>query len=289
MKGGWAILSSFNYGGAVHQYSIILSYMLFISPNCKKWLDCCTNTFDKKKIYIKSLNTIKKIYDESQKHMASFKNVNDDVNDDNIKLLNLIIGSIMPDITLEQKSICLPEEYNFDNPDNNITFSYERAKAIETLSKSKDVNKIADANHGGDLSIQHFMLPPLVYDKIQNDKIQNDKIQNDESKYNEVNTNIKNCIISRIKLAIKWHKAKYHNAAYRMIGHVIHTIQDSFSTYHCSRNEKTLNIEYYYSFTKPENKKTILTWQITHLENDGPLNVISPEFINLYFDYRNFT
>ena len=65
---------------------------------------------------------------------------------------------------------------------------------------------------------------------------------------------------------------QYYNAAYRLIGHVIHTIQDSFGTYHCNRDQKTLNIESFYCFSKlPKDRiLPISAWKILHLKYDIP-------------------
>ena len=278
--GGWAILSSFNYGGNVHQYSTILSYMLLINTNHNlyNWINNCKNIFYNKLKYIQTLNNITKLYNISNIILPTEYDTY--INNYNI-LVNLIIGSIMPDITSERESICLNKKLSIDEllPDINFNFSYKHAKAIETLSKVNEINEVEEANHAGALSIQHFMLSPTFYDDIQlNNKNINNAIKE-----------IKECIISRILLAQKWYSKKYYNAAYRLIGHVIHTIQDSFSTYHCLRDINTLNIIHFYCFTKPEKKSSTLEWKIKHLHYDIPINVISSDFIYDYIKYKELS
>jgi hypothetical protein len=290
MKGGWTETSIFGIGGPVHEFSVIVSYCFFLTFNFDKSIDIFNYNID----WISKLNTLKNLNDYNKKPNYNVMFQNSEITIKQI-LINLLIGVSIPDLSSENKSVCMCKYKNdfekecFYLPDESINFSLKQEQELKHFQKLTETY-VASMNHNGKLSIQHFMISSEEYYDLKNGKIQLDTIYN----------KIKDCIINRLKLAQYWYKNNYKNAAWRYIGHILHTIQDSFSKFHCNRNESTLNIDKIfcfgeidenYLFTLEKNDLihyiNMQYWQFIHLLKDIPINVISSKFINLYSLYNN--
>ena len=173
--------------------------------NIYSWYESCKDEFNNNKKFLWELNTIKKLHDKSNDDLLSPELIN--YITQNNKIINLVIGSIMPDVTAEEKSVCLNSELLHQNilPTKDFNFSYQVTQTVERPLTSNILGffsnrtlstYVEEQNHAGLLANQHSMLAEFNYDEKY-------KFNKELNKSNGLIT-IFDCMLHRILLAKQW-------------------------------------------------------------------------------------